>query len=60
MTAKFLNLGAKIAVFTYHGATIEVEGNLEVEPYSSKESVNKCPNIRKLPQKPSSSFFFSL
>ena len=32
----FFISGAKIAVFTYHGATVEVQGNLEVEPYSSK------------------------
>jgi len=30
--------GAKIAVFTYQGCTIEVDGNLEVEPYTSKET----------------------
>jgi len=30
--------GAKIAVFTYQGCTVEVDGNLEVEPYTSKET----------------------
>jgi len=37
-TKYFFSSGAKIAVFTYHGATVEVQGNLEVEPYSSKET----------------------
>jgi len=30
--------GAKIAVYTFHGCTIEVVGNSEVDPYSSKET----------------------
>jgi len=32
------NSRAKIAVYSYHGCTVEVNGNLEVEPYTSKET----------------------
>jgi len=34
----YFHCGAKISVYTYHGCTVEVNGNLEVEPYSSKET----------------------
>ncbi|XP_023328870.1 polyribonucleotide 5'-hydroxyl-kinase Clp1 [Eurytemora carolleeae] len=37
-TKYYFAAGAKISVFTYHGCTVEVSGNLEVEPYSSKET----------------------
>ena len=34
---KFTN-GAKFAIFTYHGCQVTVKGNLEVSPYTSKET----------------------
>eukprot|EP00088_Acartia_fossae_P047123 TRINITY_DN5105_c0_g1_i2.p1 TRINITY_DN5105_c0_g1~~TRINITY_DN5105_c0_g1_i2.p1 ORF type:complete len:439 (+),score=74.36 TRINITY_DN5105_c0_g1_i2:50-1318(+) len=37
-TKYHFNNGAKIAVYTYHGCTIEVEGEGDVDPYTSKET----------------------
>ena len=31
--------GAKLAVFTYQGCTVQVSGKVEVEPYTSKAAV---------------------